>query len=355
MIGDEQRDETVSIRARSEQERNDYENAMKSGTWRIFQFLRNILANEASALSFLFHHAKLMKEMKRYPVLCQKFSLQPKSLKISTPFSVCNPSLIATDEGFLATVRVHNYRLRHKGIIVEFTGGQLWNENWLLELSADLAIRSAKRIVFQEGVAVSHNGIEDIRLQRVGEDIYVIATATDWIEGTASMSFGKLQENTIKNLTFLNSPFGRKVEKNWMPLARQGNLYGVYSISPFVLVDMQDGARIAIENEGDPRLRDYRGSSQLVPWGDSWLCIVHRSAKTKGGIYYLSRFVVLNQNFLVTALSDDFFLERPGIEFCAGIAIKDDAVFITYGIFDELARVVRLNRQDVESMLRGNR
>jgi len=52
---------------------------------------------------------------------------------------------------------------------------------------------------------------------------------------------------------------------------------------------------------------------------------------------YTHRFVLLNDKFEITKLSDPWYFENHGIEFCRGMCVKKGELIITCGIKDEEA------------------
>jgi hypothetical protein len=81
------------------------------------------------------------------------------------------------------------------------------------------------------------------------------------------------------------------------------------------------------------------------------LCIVHRTIIIRWRRIYLHRFVLFDENWKIALMSKEFFIERKGSEFCAGLASKGDRYVLSYGVRDVLARAVEMPASLVERLL----
>ena len=70
------------------------------------------IRNPWTLLSALECYAKYRATILGYPVLVDMYSLQPVPLTVPSTLCCCNPSIIAHENGWLATVRTHNWILR---------------------------------------------------------------------------------------------------------------------------------------------------------------------------------------------------------------------------------------------------
>lgn len=53
----------------------------------------------------------------------------------------------------------------------------------------------------------------------------------------------------------------------------------------------------------------------------------------------------------MTGLSEPFFFEKRGLEFCSGLAAHDGRVFLSYGIDDCAAALMSLPIDSVKAMI----
>jgi hypothetical protein len=68
---------------------------------------------------------------------------------------------------------------------------------------------------------------------------------------------------------------------------------------------------------------------------------------------YLHRLVFFDKNWDITRTSKEFFIEKKGAEFCAGLANKGDRYVISYGLRNIHARMVEMSASLVERLLDG--
>jgi hypothetical protein len=94
------------------------------------------------------------------------------------------------------------------------------------------------------------------------------------------------------------------------------------------------------------------GGSQAIRVDDGWLCIVHDVAWPGSGPIYLHRFVLLSDDFQLVGMSDPFFFERKGIEFCAGLAYDAERLVASFGVEDAVVHFGIFSLAAVRSQLR---
>lgn len=160
-------------------------------------------------------------------------------------------------------------------------------------------------------------------------------------------------------------------EKNWMPLVRDnGELVFVYSVKPLVILRSdRDGVFWAPEKHPAGMIR---GGSQLVPWRDGYVAIVHQVYKPprdreghnallgfwadpapESGppVTYLHRFVYFDRDLTSVQLGRLFFFREPGIEFCAGLVRWEGQYVAAFGVADKEAWLVEVAEETIAAML----
>lgn len=120
-------------------------------------------------------------------------------------------------------------------------------------------------------------------------------------------------------------------EKNWMPFVEDGRLYAVYSTRPWVVYDLTDFS-VVTEHEGLPE--NWSGSSQVVPYRDGYLCVVHRHRGTWPTAIYEHAFVRVSAAFEPVDVSPPFYFFGAGVEFCAGLDWHGDELCLSFGRSD---------------------
>ena len=324
--------------------------------------LSEAIRKPSTALSALACYAKYRKAMLGYPVLVDTYSLRPMPLTVPSTLCCCNPSIMAHKSGWLATVRTHNwYSLtseNHYKMLED--RNELVNECWLINLNDEF--RPTKKIRLslnfqnhsqQEIIPFVRNGISDCRIFKFRDTNYLLGSGINIRDKMDTMLLGQLNDGDIE-ITVINSPKGKNVEKNWMPVTSSKGMQitAIYSVNPLSLVQIENGVAIEIDKrQEDPEFGEYRGSSQLVPHNGGMLCIVHRVIEIHWRRVYLHRFILFDENWEIGSLSSEFFIERKGIEFCAGLAHKGDRFVISYGLSDVHAQLVELPISLVDRLL----
>ena len=143
----------------------------------------------------------------------------------------------------------------------------------------------------------------------------------------------------------------RSTEKNWAPIASGKEIQFMWR--PGHVVDT-DGKDVKV-TPNDLTLDRLSGGSQVIPYGDGHLAILHE-AQTKPEShlrYYYHRFALYDKNFALMRLSKPFVFNEKEIEFCAGLCLHPDGkrFVISYGFKDCEARVATVDCADVERLL----
>jgi predicted GH43/DUF377 family glycosyl hydrolase len=275
---------------------------------------------------------------------------------------------MATTSGWACVLRTQNGYLNSKGVFI--APGFIKNECWEVLLDDQFKMLKHTRLhrspedvcskehVFANDRDLALNGIEDGRLFQLGGSTYILGVANNFWKSSFRMVLAELTEGALTNAVFFESPFNQLQEKNWMPVDIDGELHVVYKANPFLLLRLHtNGTHDMVATQPlDPHADNYSGSSQVIPYKDGWLCIVHRAVrltflKKRVGRLYLHRFLYFDKAWKIAAKSKEFFLEHKGVEFCAGLANKNNRFVISYGINDDQARLVELSGSQLESLL----
>ncbi len=268
----------------------------------------------------------------------------------------CNPSIAADREGMRAIVRTVNYRLSDDGVLISLPGGRQMTSNWLAKIGRDLAVVDAQLIddTAYRGEDIHPGGFEDCRLFRWNGGWWMSATVVvKFAPAVAKIALCRLDGVRVAERQLIESPSQEPIEKNWMPIVAGRRLGWIYRIDSMALVWLNDGGAPTLERIGKADLLEgWSGSSQCLRYRGRWLCVVHRRKKQGGGQFYEHRFVEIDRSFGIRRMSESFLLERPAVEFCAGLCFLGCDVVLSYGVFDREARLLRLSRSDVERLLR---
>ncbi len=234
-----------------------------------------------------------------------------------------NPSIVRTDEGYLCNVRCARHegpRITTKNLLCHFNknlfgGGDYIISSEFIEEPED----------FPNPPNLLYSGIEDIRVFFHGNLLRGMA-ATWHITGgkCASMVLLTIATGGAKprmvEWRALPSPEAGRQEKNWMPFVKGEQLMFVYSIEP-TRIFSEAGAEVSrsrLPNASLGLARNLRGSSQLIPFRDGYLAVVHETEIPRERIYY-HRFVYFNSAASPVAMTERFHFMAFGEEFVTGL------------------------------------
>jgi tetratricopeptide (TPR) repeat protein len=245
------------------------------------------------------------------------------------PYTPSTPSICKTSSGWKCIVRTVNYRIDSGRYIYPDGDPVIRTRNFMLALDDEfrtigqIEINDCSERPFTD---CNIKGYEDCRLFEHRGKLYASATVCDLSDGgRRDLVLCHLDDNaTITRVVPLLGPWSREPQKNWMPMQdgdRVSYMAFVYSASPpsqIVTVNPDVGVNRPPQSFGHGRLR---GGSQALPYGSGYVALVHDVAFPGGaGRMYLHRFVQMDPTGAVVAMTDPFYFERLGIEFCAGLA-----------------------------------
>lgn len=323
----------------------------------------------------------------------EMFGMQarPIAFQPESGWSPSNPSIYRHAQQLRCIVRTVNYRIvdgkyvTPPGDVVHedgpYRGWQvIRTRNFLLDLDDDLKTTRSVELVDKTGMARTSypvRGFEDARLFWWRGKWWATATVCDFTEdGKREIALLEIDDDgSVVRAQELRGVWSDQPQKNWMPAVGDDSVKFVYATSPtdeagpatvFELVDAEAMAaagkippgtapfgirRSADAPVGHGRLR---GGSQAIRFDDGWICLVHDVAFPGSGRIYLHRFARFDDRFRLVAMSDPFYFEHLGIEFCAGIAQVRDQLVVSYAINDGSARLGIFETESVRASLRDD-
>lgn len=256
-----------------------------------------------------------------------------------------NPSICLHDGMLWCVVRTVNYEITGRNYTIDDDDGVVRTENYLGRLSQsgefieprlmgdlDLSPRTPSGIL----------GYEDIRLVSINGKLTGSATVCDRDPDSRRL-IARLHLDDNGNITRADvQPSNQEHEKNWMPLSVDGEFVWIYSIDPTaILPGPLQSCPFALEH--------LRGGA-AIEFEDGYLCVTHEVIETDEGRIYLHRFVHLDDEFNVTAVSPAWIFAHYGIEFCCGLVHDGDVLLLSYGIDDKEAWIARVDVKEVKNM-----
>ena len=284
-------------------------------------------------------------------------------------YAPTNPSLACHDGEIFLVQRAVNYRLdtsKPDGDDARYTtadGSAFRTRNFLVRLDADLAIAAAQEILepadMPEPAWTEVRGFEDIRLFSWRGELHGVAcvrelSAQAWCEMVLARIDPRDPEGArLVDWRVLRPEGPQTHEKNWMPCVESDRLRFVYSCDPARIVD--EAARPISQTTPDMACGLFRGGSQLIPFDDGWLALVHETHLHDGQRHYRHRFVGFDASLRLRSVSRPFFFQTRGVEFAAGLAWRPDGrqLLVSYGVEDREAWLGAVDAEDVRRALRA--
>jgi predicted GH43/DUF377 family glycosyl hydrolase len=298
------------------------------------------------------------------------YHAKPIGFTPEAPYVANNPSVHFSSDRRRCVVRTTNYRIVN-GQYLTPDDNVIYTRNFMLELNHALDVVKATEMIDRTCIPRSDypvHGFEDCRLFVHEGKLCFTATVCDFDlerakDGPREIVLGELDENyAIVKATPLRGPWSHNFpQKNWMP--RGGGVLPTLDQSALVYAaaptsDHQATVFRLVGTHVDHRGATFfghgrlRGGSQLVRVPDGWLCVVHDVAWPGTGRIYLHRFVLFSADYKIISMTDPFYFERKGIEFCAGLAYDGERLVASFGVEDRQAYFGIFDLAAVEDQLR---
>jgi hypothetical protein len=295
--------------------------------------------------------------------------------------SLTNPSVFIYQNKILVNIRNVNYTLYHSELnrfehmwgplsyIHPENDMHLRTTNYLAELNDDLDIVYYAKIDTSQFDTYQPQwdfvGLEDCRLVEWENKLYICGVRRDLdTKGTGRMELSEIvidgekvkevsryripgpppdNEYCMKNCTpILDKPFHLLKWTNPTTLMKfdvSGKDTEIFETSPYV-----------------PLGNDMRGGSQVIPFNDGYLTLVHetdlyKSEQGKKDATYKHRFVFWNKDFQLQKRSKLFSFLNMKIEFSCGMIEYQDNFLITFGTQDNAAYILKISKSFVEDFI----
>jgi glycosyltransferase involved in cell wall biosynthesis/predicted GH43/DUF377 family glycosyl hydrolase len=277
-------------------------------------------------------------------------------LTVKPDWPCFNPSITSDGEGFRMIVRTANYRIE-TGVL--HAGGVLHNINYLVTLDRGLTVTELRPLIDRADGPRRYpsqiQGYEDCRLIQVGGDWYASATVCDLNPvDRREIALLELNGDEIVSVRALAGPDPARHEKNWMPFVIDGQLHFLYSSGPTVVLRC-DPARGKLDPVSDSPASElaaeFRGGSQGVAVDDGYLFVIHEVDHSEHVLRYLHRLVLLNPELRLAAISRPFTFAADRIEFCAGMALHERELVLSFGVSDAAAGLAAVGLDEAMALL----
>lgn len=284
-------------------------------------------------------------------------------IDVEPAWPALNPSICADGEGYRMIVRTANYSVID-GVYRLLDGSDsVRTVNYVASLDEDLALRSLRPLVDRsEDDPASHptniRGFEDCRLIELDGRWFAIANVRDRNPDVrAEVALLELaglgdddREATVERVTVLPGPEAGRHEKNWMPFVRAGELCVVYTCAPTVVREIDREARtstVLSDRVAPAAAAVLNGGSQGVRVDGGWLFVAHEAVQLGDRRRYSHRFVLIDDELTVAALSPLFSFTGSDVEYCSGLAVRGPELVMSFGIEDRVAALAVTDRDEV--------
>jgi FkbM family methyltransferase len=291
-----------------------------------------------------------------------------------------NPSIYVDNGKLILNLRHVNYTLYHcegEQLFANRWGPlsylnpendiHLRTTNWLCELNDDLTIKSWNKVDTSKldvEPVWEFIGLEDGRLVRWDNKLYLCGVRRDTkTNGEGRMELSELNKHKEVKRSRIEPPNDPNsyCEKNWMPVIdmpyhfiKWANPTEVVKVNP-----KTNTSETVILKEGVGLHQNLRGGSQVIPYGDDRICIIHEVDLWKNKLEqkdakYTHRLVIWDKDWNIKHVSESFSFMDGEIEFCCGLAEYKGDLLITFGFQDNAAYILKVQKEKLINMLSFN-
>lgn len=289
-------------------------------------------------------------------------------------WSAFNPSIALAPNGQMKmTLRSSNYIIdEFNGSLTVTQGNKIQNRVYICDLSEDLKVSNIERVTFgdiphDDINVIMTRGAEDAKLyyRDGGWQFTAVVKEPDGVPIPRLVRFC-LTGSRAEMLEFcgFNDEDPMRVEKNWMlPYEHSEHFDYIYSATEKVI----NRHRYVIRDNNES-IKDIRGGSNLWKLEDgTYLALVHKTTHVKKGMMFDPRrfamvnivlrdyehlFARYNEYGVLLQISPSFQFLGKGIEFGAGLIVKNEEVLVSFGREDVSAHIGKIKLETVMEMLR---
>jgi hypothetical protein len=304
--------------------------------------------------------------------------INPKDL---TGPSITNPSVFIYQNKILVNLRNVNYTLYHAELnrfehmwgplsyIHPENDMHLRTTNYIAELNDDLDIVHYSKIDTSQFDTYKPQwefvGLEDVRLVEWNSKLYGIGVRRDLdTKGTGRMEISELEiaGSSVKEVFRYRIPGplpdNEYCMKNCTPILDKPYHLLKWTNPTALMKFNPEGGITKIFETGSyaPLKNDLRGGSQVIPYKDGYLSLLHetdlyKSEQGRKDATYRHRFVVWNKDFQIQEVSKLFSFLNMKIEFCCGMAEYKNDYLITFGAQDNAGYILKVSKNVVEDFI----
>ena len=259
---------------------------------------------------------------------------------------------------YMLNVRYVNYRIKPDGSYIMSVNNQLSGDNPVrtrnYKLMTDnnfIATSPMEEMVpdFPKRQDVHIQGLEDVRLYRVADQIKWIGTSMEYShDGRIRQVYGdyNTNENKLQNAISLKSPSNADCEKNWIPL--NDNKF-IYKWHPYTVGTLNKDTFIQSFTQNTPNVFEHmRGSSNVVDYNNCLWAITHVVIYSTPRKYYHIVVKINKETLRLEQYTMPFYFKNNYIEYCLGIEIRNNTLYAFVSQNDRDPILVEINIDKLE-------
>jgi hypothetical protein len=312
---------------------------------------------------------------------------------------LCNPSIYVDGDDILVNIRNVGYTLQHSIGAKHYKdeGGKFYTRwgplsyihpeqdhnlrtnNFFCEYDNKSNSITKHNLVDTTELDVEPNwlfiGLEDARIVRWDNKLYLTGVRRDVHpdgEGRMELSEIYITPSKVKEISRcrIEVPFESYCDKNWMPIldmpyhyVRWSNPLEIIKVDPeqgtSEIVHKSDNFLDVSWNEGQQE--PFCGSSQVIPWDNGCrLAVIHECQwwrrEERGYAYkdarYKHRILLWDSDWNLIKYTEPFTFMDGQVEFCCGVASVDDDLLITFGFQDNVAYLLKVNKDVINNLMK---
>lgn len=295
-----------------------------------------------------------------------------------------NPSILVDNGRVIVNLRSVNYTLYH------CEGEQRFDHRWgplsYLNPENDVKLKTNNFICLLNDQLQIHkyfkvdtkkldkdpvwefHGLEDARLVKWNEKLYLCGVRRDVKpdgQGRMELSEIIINNNSVKEISRFRIPDPNHEDttycnKNWVPILDMPYHYVKWT-NPTEIVEVNPRKKtcktIFTSDNRLPYTFDFRGGSQILPWGQYKLGLIHETCIFKNRLgqkdaTYIHRFIVWDKEWNIVHVSDLFSFMTGMIEFSCGMCFYKNDLLITFGFQDNAAYLLRIPKNKVNEIIK---
>lgn len=252
-------------------------------------------------------------------------------------------SIIKTDEGFIANIRLVNYTIDNKGNYIY--DGKCRTENCVQILDSDFNVKCEYILKF-DGDFKKYDtpiiGIEDVRIFPYKSEIYYMGNSREYTDdGGVQIITGKMVGDKMVDNKIIDGY--TKCEKNWVFFENDDELLVVYNWHPFQVGNISDNKLVITNKYDTPNVFSlFRGSSSGCERNGIIWFVTHSVVKYNPRIYVHWLVGINKYDMRPIVYSDPFHFEGIQIEYSLGLFIHNSDTYITYSVNDNCSKMIKV-------------